>query len=231
MRALLFDLDGTLTKGGGAGGRALGRALQQKPRAVEELKNMRLDGMTDKSIARILLAAEQGQETPLPERLAKVQDSQIEEVLSRYLEMLKAGCQELPYIALPGVVDLLKSLENKSLLGLCTGNLQQGAEIKLRSAGLWGPFKFGGYGSDAEPRAGIVAKAWERAKALGATEALVIGDTPRDILAARDNGLPCCAVATGRYTLRELAEHDPALAIEDFSDVRASERLLLRPLD
>ena len=58
MRALLFDLDGTLTKSGGAGMRALGRALHTRQQAAEELQKMRLDGMTDRAIARVLLAAE-----------------------------------------------------------------------------------------------------------------------------------------------------------------------------
>jgi phosphoglycolate phosphatase-like HAD superfamily hydrolase len=232
MRALLFDLDGTLTHGGGGGSRALGRALGTKQRAVDELRNMRLDGMTDRSIARALLAAEGDHTVPLQDRLAAVTEADIDSVLGRYLEMLRHECAERPYQPLPGVARLLESLQQRSdvLLGLCTGNLEAGAEIKLRSAGLWGAFRFGGYGSDAEPRADIVRIAWRRAQALGAVEALVVGDTPRDILAARDAGLPTCAVATGRFTVHELAEHGPAIVAEDFGDVAVAERLLLGPL-
>ena len=116
------------------------------------------------------------------------------------------------------------------LLGLCTGNLARGAELKLTCAGLWGGFRFGGYGSDAEPRAEIVRAAWGRARELGATEALVIGDTPRDVLAAHEAGLPVCGVATGRYTVHELAEHGAELVLPGFDDVEQTERLLLGPL-
>jgi phosphoglycolate phosphatase-like HAD superfamily hydrolase len=231
-RALLFDLDGTLTKSGGGGSRALGRALGTKERATEELRKMRLDGMTDRSIARALLAAEGDHSLPLTDRMKGVGEADIDAVLGRYLEMLAVECAERPYQPLPGVERLLHSLQQRDdvLLGLCTGNLIRGAEIKLRSAGLWGPFRFGGYGSDAEARADIVRTAWQRAQAEGVTEGLVIGDTSRDILAAHDAGLPACAVATGRFTLHELAAHGAEIVLQDLSDVAAAERLLLGPL-
>ena len=72
--------------------------------------------------------------------------------------------------------------------------------------------------------------AWGRARELGATEALVIGDTPRDVLAAHEAGLPVCAVATGRFTVHELAEHGAELVLPGFDDVEQTERLLLGPL-
>jgi phosphoglycolate phosphatase-like HAD superfamily hydrolase len=232
MRALLFDLDGTLTKGGGGGSRALGRALETKDRAVEELRKMRLDGMTDRSIARALLAAEADPQTPLPERMDRVAEAEIDAVLERYLQMLEQECSARPYQPLPGVPQLLASLAKRedALIGLCTGNLERGARIKLGSAGLWGSFRFGGYGSDAEARAEIVRIAWRRAQALGGRDALVIGDTSRDILAAHDAGLPACAVATGRFSVHELAEHGAEIVLPDLADAAAAERLLLGPL-
>jgi phosphoglycolate phosphatase-like HAD superfamily hydrolase len=228
-RALLFDLDGTLTSGVGGGTRALGRALHARPQAAEELRKMRLDGMTDRSIARIVLAAEGDQRVPLEERMKGVAEAEIDAVLARYLEALEIECAQNPYLALPGVADLLQRLQSRTdaILGLCTGNHARGAELKLASAGLWGPWKFGAYGSDAEPRAEIVRTAWRRAQELGATEALVIGDTPRDILAAHEAGIPACGVATGRWTLHDLTAHGADMVTRDFSDPAASERLLL----
>ena len=227
MKALLFDLDGTLTSGKGGGSRALGRALHARPQAFEELRKMRLDGMTDRGIARILIAAEKDQALPIEERMKLVDEREIDAVLERYLEQLAIEVQQRPYEPLPGVSELLQRLQPKALLGLCTGNLARGAELKLSSAGLWGFWKCGGYGSDAEPRADIVRTAWKRAQSLGATSALVIGDTPRDILAAHEAGIPACGVATGRYTTHELAEHGAEIVLKDFSDVKAAERLLL----
>jgi len=231
-RALLFDLDGTLTKGGGAGGKALGKALHTRPQAVTELRNMRLDGMTDRSIARIVLAAEGDPAIPLEQRQKAVAESEIDAVLQRYVEALEHECVLNPYLPLPGIAELLPRLKARKdvLLGLCTGNLARGAELKLASAGLSGWFGFGGFGSDAEPRAEIVRTAWKRARELGATEALVIGDTPRDLLAAHDAGLPACGVATGRFTTHDLAAHGADLVAADFGDAAAAERLLTGPL-
>ena len=232
MRALLFDLDGTLTRSGGAGSRALGQAVHARPRAGAVLRKMLLDGMTDRAIARALLAAEGNQAVALDRRMREVTEAEIDAVLVRYLEALAQECARNVYEALPGVPALLQRLRARAdvLLGLCTGNLARGAELKLTCAGLWGGFRFGGYGSDAEPRADIVRAAWGRARELGATEALVIGDTPRDVLAAHDAGLPVCGVATGRYTVHELAEHGAELVLPGFADVEHTERLLLGPL-
>ena len=217
MRALLFDLDGTLTQGGGGGGRALAKALHTRPQASEELRRMRLDGMADRAIARLVLAAER----------KSVSERDIDDVLEQYLHALATEVAERPYVPLPGVSELLRRLDAKALLGLCTGNHVRGAELKLSSAGLWGCWKFGGYGSDAEPRVEIVRTAFRRAQELGATDALVIGDTPRDILAAHEAGLPACGVATGRWSIHDLATHGAEKVIATFGDIEASIRLLL----
>src|SRR5689334_22883759 len=129
MRALLFDIDGTLTKGGGAGSRTLARALHTRPRATEELSRMRLDGMTDRSIVRLLLAAEGDHALPIEERAKAVPTAAIDEVLAGYLAALETECAARPYLALPGVAALLERLAQREgvLLGLCTGNMERGA--------------------------------------------------------------------------------------------------------
>jgi phosphoglycolate phosphatase len=223
MRALLFDIDGTLTRSAGAGVRALAVAVGARPRAAEELRKMRLDGMTDRAIARILLAAERhGAPNDVP-------DSDIDAVLSQYLAALEQECAGKSYVTLPGVTELLPRLAGRPevLLGLCTGNVEKGAELKLGCAGVWQYFRFGGFGSDAEPRPDIVRVAWQRARELGAKDAVVIGDTPRDILAAHEAGLPACAVATGRWSLHDLATHGPEIILKDFTDPARAEELLL----
>src|SRR5207248_5463595 len=93
MRALLFDLDGTLTRSSGAGTRALAIAIGARVRAAEELRKMRLDGMTDRAIARLLLAAERhGQPQEVP-------DEDIDAVLSQYLLALEKECAATAYVA------------------------------------------------------------------------------------------------------------------------------------
>jgi len=55
---------------------------------------------------------------------------------------------------LPGIPDLLEALSCQSslLMGLGTGNLEEGARVKLARADLMKYFHFGGYGSDSEDR-------------------------------------------------------------------------------
>jgi phosphoglycolate phosphatase-like HAD superfamily hydrolase len=226
MRALLFDLDGTLTRSAGAGARALGKALGARMRATEELRKMRLDGMTDRAIARALLAAERGLEP------ASVAEEEIDHVLEQYLVNLERECAAKAYEAIPGVAAVLDRLCARSdvLVGLCTGNLERGAQLKLACTGLWERFRFGGYGSDAEPRPEIVRTAWKRAEALGAKEGLVIGDTPRDILAAHEAGLPACGIATGRWSVHDLAVHGAEVVLADWSDPDRASSLLLGTL-
>jgi phosphoglycolate phosphatase len=224
MRALLFDLDGTLTRSAGAGTRALASALGARIRAAEELRKMRLDGMTDRAIARALLTAER--------HGGAVAEADIDDVLAQYLVALERECAAGAYRAIDGVPETIERLARRAdvLLGLCTGNLERGARLKLGCTGLGDRFRFGAFGSDAEPRPEIVRIAWERARKLGASEALVIGDTPRDILAAHDAGLPACGIATGRWQPHDLAVHGPEALLNDYSDPQRVEAVLCGPL-
>lgn len=248
MRALLFDIDGTLTKSHGAGTRALSQTLLARPRAAEELRRMRLDGMTDRAIVRLLLAAEAGHAAgepgapgnphdhpgppPITERALAVEDAAIDAVLAGYLEVLERECARQAYQPLPGVAALVAALAKRPdvLLGLCTGNVARGAELKLGAAGLWGPFAFGGFGSDAEARPDVVRAAVRRARERGAGEVLVIDDTPRGVLAAHEAGVACCGVATGRWSVHDLAVHGADLVVESFADLERSLALLTGPL-
>ncbi len=220
MRALLFDLDGTLTRSAGAGMRSLASALHQRPKAAEHLRSMRLDGMTDRAIVRLTLVAD---DKPVSEQA-------IDMVLAHYLDALEKACAAGDaYRTLPGIDALIARLHARAdvLLGLCTGNVERGARAKLSGTGLLTRFRFGGYGSDAEPRADIVRAAWRRAQALGAKSGLVIGDTPRDVSAAHEAGLPALGVATGRFSTDELLQSGADKVLADFSDLAASESLLL----
>lgn len=223
--ALLFDVDGTLVDAAGAGRRSLERALEvhlgPPVRPAEPwLAGLRLDGMTDRLIVReALLAVDRPFDPALCDR-----------VLETYVGVLAKELGAAPgYAVLPGVPELLRALEARgALLALCTGNVAAGARLKLGRGGLdrfffgRGGAGLGGFGEDGEDRELIVAAALRRAAArlgrpLAPAEALVVGDTPRDVLAARRNGCPVLAVATGRFGVEALraegAEHvAPSLA-------------------
>jgi phosphoglycolate phosphatase-like HAD superfamily hydrolase len=204
---VLFDIDGTLCLSGGAGARALERALQELMNVNDGLSGIVLDGATDPAIMRAIFAAQQLDFDPtLSER-----------VLGRYLELLP---DELAagngYRLMPGVAELLTQMSAREIpMGLCTGNLVAGAQAKLHRGGIWAPFApphfGGGFGSDAEARSEIVRVAIARAEAylgqsLRPDDVLIVGDTPRDVAAALQIGVPCLGVATGRTSDAQLLE-------------------------
>jgi phosphoglycolate phosphatase len=204
---VLFDVDGTLVHAGGAGRRALERALTERcgPPA-DRLAALHLDGMTDRLIVREAFSLLD----------AAFSEEACDAVLARYLEHLAAEIAGPGYAVLPGVEALLEALVHRGMpFGLCTGNVAAGARVKLARGGLdrffaWGDDAIGGFAHDGEARERVVAAALARASArvgrpLHAREALVIGDTPRDVAAARHVGCPVLAVATGRYDASALA--------------------------
>jgi phosphoglycolate phosphatase-like HAD superfamily hydrolase len=114
------------------------------------------------------------------------------------------------------------------MLGLLTGNIRLGAEIKLRHFDLWEVFETGGFADDHEERDQIAAIAHERGSRLlnedlRGEQVLVIGDTPLDIRCARAIGAKVLAVATGGHPLAELLAHHPDWAVGDLRKVKAAE--------
>ena len=205
-RVLLFDVDGTLVHAGGAGRRAVERALAIHVGGLDRsLSGLRLDGMTDRLIVREVLRA-----------LGRpFDDALCDRVLGDYVGFLREEIHGPGYRVLPGVGALLGTLSRRgATMGLCTGNVEEGARVKLARGGLDGYFGWGeeaicGFAADGEARERIVEAALRRAaRRLGRPvrpdEALVIGDTPRDVEAARRTGVPVLAVATGRFSVEEL---------------------------
>jgi phosphoglycolate phosphatase-like HAD superfamily hydrolase len=116
----------------------------------------------------------------------------------------------------PGVAAVLDALAGQpaTALGLGTGNLREGARLKLARGALDARFGFGGFGCDAEDRATILRIGAARGAAqLGVgwedTRVVVIGDTPRDVAAAASLGADCIAVCTSGSTPEELRAAGP----------------------
>jgi phosphoglycolate phosphatase-like HAD superfamily hydrolase len=142
-------------------------------------------------------------------------DALCDRVLGDYVRFLREEIHGPGYRVLPGVAALLEALQRRgATMGLCTGNVEEGARVKLARGGLDGYFGWGeeaicGFAADGEAREHIVEAALRRAaRRLGRPvrpdEALVIGDTPRDVEAARRAGVPVLAVASGRFSVEEL---------------------------
>ncbi len=215
---VLFDIDGTLVTCGGAGRAAMERAFADEVGRADVL-DFSFGGMTDRAIARDGLARA-GVEASV---------AAIDGLIARYLGHLEAtvpGAER--YRVLAGVVRLLDRLAPLAhvALGLGTGNVERGARIKLARGALWERFAFGGFGSDAEDRGELLACGARRgASRLGvsveAARVIVIGDTPRDVAAARAISAEVIAVATGGFTRADLEPHAPDLLVEQLTDARA----------
>ena len=216
---LLFDLDGTLISAGGAGRSAMQGAIDEMF-GRDDLLDFDFSGRTDRAIARAAL------------HKAGVDADEIEAAigrfLDRYVEVLAAALDPPPerYRVLPGVLALLDALESAGgagvALGLCTGNIEAGARIKLSPAGLANRFAFGGFGSDAEDRAALLEIGARRGAArLGVPRercrVVIIGDTPLDIAAAHAIGAECLAVSTGNFAAETLRDAERVVETLDAS--------------
>src|SRR5438046_2071957 len=215
-RLLLFDIDGTLIHSGGAGVEALKRALTERFGIKDNLHDIEIAGMTDSGIVLSILKKHKIAATA--ENVAAFLDSYVH-FLSKELPRRKGKL-------LPGVLELLKKLKNRKhlVLGLLTGNVSRGAQLKLGHYGVWHFFEFGAFADDHHDRNQLGAFAQARAKEkhgreFSAEEIDVIGDTPRDIACGRALGARTIAVATGRWSRDELAKYEPDFLIDDLSDV------------
>jgi len=222
MKVLLFDIDGTLIRGGGAGRKALNRAafkLYGKKNACSELS---LAGRTDLYNFAEAYRHATGKK---PTRSA------LEKLHREYLHFLpyyvRSAIRSRTYHVPPGLKTLLKRLsrDKRVLLGLGTGNMEEGARIKLAPSGFNAYFLFGGYGSDAFHRHALLKKAVSRAKRLAhasftAQDVYVIGDTPFDVSAGKKAGYKTVAVGTGYSEWKELAASKPDHLARNFKDLK-----------
>lgn len=222
-RLVLFDIDGTLLSARRAPRRAFERAMTEVYGTAGPIATHRFDGKTDPQIARELL------------RLAGMQDPDIDRGLPRlwpcYIRELERELGQPGHetVVYAGVRDLLADLDARAhdvCVGLLTGNIEDGAALKLRTAGLTGHFRFGAYGSDCERRDGLPPIAVERALSLtGVTfrgaEVVVIGDTPADVTCGQALGVRTVAVATGRHDAAALREAGADIAFDDLADTPA----------
>lgn len=215
MVVLLFDIDGTLLDTRGAGGKAVREAWREVCGVPIE-HELDLRGCTDRGIARTLF------ELHAIENEAEVWRA----FAAAYLRRLPQALAENQGRLLAGVREGLAALSARAdiSLGLLTGNMRAGAEIKLRHFALDHYFAFGGFGDDHEDRNLVAAAALRAAEThhrreVDPANVWVIGDTPRDVACARAISARVLAVATGGYPAAELAPHQPDLLAEDLSDL------------
>jgi len=218
-KVVLFDIDGTILLSDRAGRRSMELALE----AVFGRRgptSYNYGGKTDKLIVRETMRLEGFDDTTI--------DARMDDVMTRYLTGLRALLDEGAHRArtLPGVTELFTAIEAEQglVLGLLTGNVVEGAAVKLRAVKVdHARFKVAAYGSDHEDRPMLPPIARARASAFLGSEVsgdqlVIIGDTPADMTCGLGVGARAIGVATGGYAVAELEEHAPRAVFSDLSD-------------
>jgi phosphoglycolate phosphatase-like HAD superfamily hydrolase len=219
IQLVLFDIDGTLIHSGGAGVKAFGRAFQSEFGIHDGTERLKFAGRTDVSLVREFFSHHQIEASP----------GNFERFFEAYLFWLAKIIRDCDGGACAGVMEFygaLGGLTSPPQIGLLTGNIRRGAQIKLGHYNLWDKFPFGAFADDNEDRDQIAAIAKQRGgeragRALRGDEVVVIGDTPLDIRCARAIGAKALAVATGSYSVPELLEFAPDWAVADLSALSA----------
>ena len=222
MLTLLFDIDGTLVRAGGAGLMAMKQAMKDL-HDIDQLPDVTVHGRTDHSIVSDLFA-------PLPIEVDQARDA----FTNRYCELLQQTLPKCDGHVLPNVVELLEYLSRREdvSLGLLTGNMKRASDAKMDYFKLNHHFAYGGFG-DAHPHRNDVARIAKEAAAnhLGDRfiegNVWVIGDTVNDITCARSIGAKVVAVETGGGSRAELVASDPDLIYQTLPEPSSFlERLL-----
>lgn len=210
QRLILFDIDGTLLTAGGAAARAFHRGLLEVFGTAGPINGHSFAGKTDPQIAHELLTAVGVSPAEVDERLPALWEA--------YLRDLPAELEHTRIRVLPGVHPLVERLEQRAddtALGLLTGNIADGARLKLDAAGLaFQRFAVGAFGSDHADRAELPAVAVHRAERrfghrFQGKDIVIIGDTPNDIACGESLGVRTIAVSTGSYSPDQLAACGP----------------------
>lgn len=220
-RLVLFDIDETMISSDGAGSRAIGRALCDTFGIDTSNITISMSGKTDPQILSEIF------------KIANVVEAEMEhlkeEMFKVYLNLLKEEIGNASYyIVHDGVYELLDALEghDRGYLGLLTGNIEQGARMKLERFNLNKYFPLGAYGSDSANRMELPAIATTRANAhynlrFSPHEVVIIGDSIYDVLCAKGYGAKSIAVNTGKTSRADLEEQKPDFLFDSLADTNA----------
>lgn len=215
---IFFDIDGTLTRTQN-GYLPFNEAVFKTFGINGDIRSVIPDGNTDPRIVEDIFAQ-------ASVKLA-IDDGQWAEfsIILRdcYSNAVSQGATTIR--ALPGAAALLRQLseEDKFICSVVTGNLESMATVKLQTAGLSSYLCRGAYGSDSPRRPDLPLIAKQRCEQLSRgsialDRCIVVGDTPRDLEAARQNDMKCILVGTGRYPMEELMLSKPDHCLPDLSD-------------
>jgi phosphoglycolate phosphatase len=222
-RLLLFDIDGTLVSTGGAGVRALKLVIEKRYGVQDDLHDVEIAGRTDSGIAASILKKYGASGT----------NGNVADFLDEYVGFLTQTVSTTDGKILPGMSEILNQMKARPdrVLGLLTGNVKRGAELKLQHYGLWDFFEFGAFADDHYDRNQLGEFARARAQEkhghdFDAAQIDVIGDTGHDIACGKAFGARTVAIATGSWSREQLAVHKPDFLFDDLANVGEVMRVL-----
>ena len=221
-KLVLFDLDGTLVNAGGAGRTALKKAMKELYGSCPEFDHSLISGRTDLDNFSIVYSLIKKGKKPTAAEMKKMK--------AKYLELLPTEVHAVVrckrYDLIPGVEKFLKHLakDKNVILGLGTGNLEEGAKIKLEPSKLGTYFAVGGYGEDGHSREEMLQAAVKRAEKkyktkLAPEDVYVIGDTHRDVCAAKNCGFHSAVLTNGFGEAQKIQRAAAELETKDFTDL------------
>lgn len=221
-KLVLFDIDGTLVDAGGCGRRALEKAMQELYGKTPQFEHALISGRTDLDNFSLVYGLLKKGKKPTAAELKKIK--------SKYLEMLPqevyASVRCKKYTLVPGVEKFLQFLSKQPdiILGLGTGNLEKGAFEKLQPGKLSAYFSVGGYGEDGHTREEMLQAAVKRAEKkykikLTPDQVFVIGDTHRDIVAAKNCGFHSAVLTSGFGDAQKIQRAAAELEVKNFKEL------------
>lgn len=216
QRAYLFDIDGTLLLSRDrVHFESFAAAIEAIVGWPARMEGVSIHGSTDTKILR-----DACENSGLD---ADMTDAAFPAMLAYMRAHVAERRDQLDLAVLPGVPETLHFLNNQgALLGVATGNLEEIGWTKLEAAGLRSFFRFGGFSDHFPVRAELIGHAAQTARTLAqdsTASVCVVGDTPRDIAAARANSLSVIAVATGHFSFDELQALEPDLCVSSLADL------------
>ena len=218
QKLILFDVDYTLVRGSKLHKKALVQGIKEIFGIEADIDRVNLPGMTDWQIILDLLRLYK-----IPE--SELTTSNIKKCMAKAVEYYVNNKDEENTTLLEGVRETLELLSriNNIILGLLTGNIEEIAYGKLESVGIAEYFKVGGFGSDHIIRSKLVDIALQRAgKKFGFVRnnnVFIVGDTPKDVRAAKEAGVYCIAVATGKFGIDELKNTGADLVLKNLTSI------------
>ena len=217
IKAVLFDIDGTILNCHGAGRLSLIKATKEIFGTTGLMDNVNFQGKTDPQILHESLINIGISEKEISDNMTQL--------MKTYFKYLRKNIIEHKVTLLPGIVEILNKLtENKSVMpGLLTGNFKESAKIKLSKYDLNNYFLFGVFGSDTPARNDMPQIAKNRIKKrflvdIDYKDMIIIGDTVHDINCAKNAGAISISVGTGWTEKGILLENNPDYFFEDMSN-------------